>query len=81
MRSSSLASCRVQVTIFSSQRQELRLEAELAGKKEITFPTVTPGSSDFELSAAVFAQEKVLFDARAKELDRQTKSLSELRDY
>ena len=56
-----------------------RLQAEIDGADKITFPDV----SQIDISGAaqgVFDREKILFDARVEELDRQTKSLTELRD-
>jgi protein involved in polysaccharide export with SLBB domain len=55
-----------------------RLEAEMSGAAEFT-PDDNAGGND-ETMAGIVAQEKMLFLARAKEIERQTKSLSELRD-
>lgn len=52
-----------------------RLDAEMAGAKEIRFPTV---SADDEAAKEIFAQERIILAARANELERQTKSLAEL---
>lgn len=54
-----------------------RLEAERQGAGEISFPAV---AADGKATQEVFAQEKVIFTTRANELERQTKSLTDLRD-
>lgn len=56
-----------------------RLQAEMTGSATIAFPSVPPGV-DGKVAADVYAQEKTIFVARANEIDRQTKSLTELRD-
>jgi len=56
-----------------------RLEAELDGAEKVTFPDV----SQIDMTGAaqgVFERERILFEARMEEIDRQTKSLMELRD-
>ena len=57
-----------------------RLRAEMAGKEEIDFPPVPPGGAGEALAAEVFSQERTIFLARANELERQAKSLAELRE-
>lgn len=57
-----------------------RLQAEMSGAKEIQFPDIPASGVDSKTLAQIFAQEKIVFAARANELDRQTKSLSELRE-
>jgi polysaccharide export outer membrane protein len=57
-----------------------RLEAEMSGATNIQFPSVAADSADSKIAAEIFAQEKTIFLARANELDRQTKSLAELRE-
>jgi protein involved in polysaccharide export with SLBB domain len=57
-----------------------RLEAEMSGTTEIKFPQPPLGNSESRAAAEIFGQEKIIFSARANALDRQTKSLSELRD-
>ena len=53
-----------------------RLNAEIAGASEISFPTVAP---DDGMVKAIFAQERIIFAARANEITRQTASLAELK--
>lgn len=55
-----------------------RLQAEMSGAKEITFEP--SAGMDRTLASAIYNQEKAIFLARATALDRQAKSLSELRD-
>lgn len=62
--------------IIRSMAKIARLTAESEGATEIRFPVV-PASD--ELAKQVFAREKVIFTSRASELDRQTKSLADLR--
>jgi len=57
-----------------------RLEAEMSGSTEIKFPAPPLGNSESKAAAEIFNQEKIIFSARANALDRQSKSLSELRD-
>jgi len=56
-----------------------RLKAETSGDAEFSASGDGAGGND-EAVTAVVAQEKMLFHARAKELERQTKSLSDLRE-
>ena len=56
-----------------------RLQAEMTGTTEIHYPVV-PSGTDRDLAAEVFAQERVIFAARANEIARQTKSLTDLRE-
>jgi len=63
--------------IIRSMARIARLDAEMTGSKDISFPTV---SANDDASREIFAQERIIFSARANELDRQTKSLAELRD-
>ncbi|HEY6630818.1 MAG TPA: polysaccharide biosynthesis/export family protein [Rhizobiaceae bacterium] len=62
-----------------SKARIARLEAEMSGAAEFSTPDDGVGSHD-EAMAEIAAQEKVLFLARAKEIERQTKSLSDLRE-
>ena len=41
---------------------------------------MVPSGTDSDLAAEVFAQERIIFTARANEISRQTKSLSDLRE-
>jgi protein involved in polysaccharide export with SLBB domain len=66
--------------IILAKARIARLEAEMSGSTQIAFPALPPNSTDSKVAASVFAQEKVILLARAKELERQTKSLTDLRD-
>lgn len=68
---------RIDTDIIRSTARIARLEAEMSGAKEISFPTV---SADDQTAQQIFAQERIIFDARANELERQTKSLGELHE-
>jgi polysaccharide export outer membrane protein len=57
-----------------------RLEAEMSGATDIRFPAIATEGVPAKVAAEIFDREKVIFLARAKELDRQTKSLDELRE-
>jgi polysaccharide export outer membrane protein len=56
-----------------------RLRAEAAGADTIEFPRA-PVGADSVLTQDIFGQEKTIFTARAKELARQIKSLSDLQN-
>lgn len=64
-------------SILRSTARIARLEAEKKGSAEIGFP---PASADDQSAQQIFAQEKVIFTTRANELERQTKSLADLRE-
>lgn len=66
--------------ILRSRARIARLSAEMADAKEITFPAPPPDIAGKALVDEISAQEKTIYRARANELDRQTKSLNELRD-
>ncbi len=66
----------VDADIVRSTAKIARLEAEMSGASEIRFPTVSP---DDAIARDAFAQERIIFDARANEIKRQTTSLGELR--
>ncbi len=63
--------------IRASARIE-RLEAEMAGETSLRIEQ-QPNSSD-PFKTAIYKQEEAIFAARANEIGRQTKSISELRD-
>lgn len=63
--------------MMRSMARIARLTAEGEGAAEIQFPVV-PASD--EAAHQIFSREKVIFSSRANELDRQTKSLADLRD-
>ncbi|MEQ1955517.1 polysaccharide biosynthesis/export family protein [Mesorhizobium yinganensis] len=62
--------------IIRSTARIARLSAEMNRASEISFPAVAP---DDEMAKAIFAQERIIFAARANEIKRQTESLGELR--
>ena len=66
--------------IVRSTARLARLRAEMSGAKEVSFPQTPIESTSDQTSTEIFAQERILFTARANELYRQTKSLGELRD-
>lgn len=57
-----------------------RLEAEASGAQTVAFPVLPADPEMSALVAQVYAQERVIFEARANELQRQSKSLRELKD-
>jgi len=63
--------------IIRSMARIARLTAESEGATEIRFPVATAND---QTAKEIFAREKVIFTNRASELDRQTKSLAELRE-
>ena len=67
--------------LLRAEAKIARLQAEASGTKnakDIVFPSHI-GGFDAELFAEVTTQEKTIFATRARELDRQAKSLDELR--
>ncbi|MBZ9993074.1 polysaccharide biosynthesis/export family protein [Mesorhizobium sp. BH1-1-4] len=64
--------------ILLSKARIARLQAEMSGESEIRFPTPVAGGLDTAAANEIFGQESIIFSARADELDRQTKSLTEL---
>lgn len=69
----------VDSAVLRASARIARLDAEMAGAGEIAFPPAPQDSAGRALAGEVHAQEKTIFAARANELDRQTKSLTELR--
>ncbi|YCI04629.1 polysaccharide biosynthesis/export family protein [Ensifer sp. D2-11] len=65
-------------SLLRSDARISRLKAELSGATEISFSDSL--ASDLALGAVAREQETVIFAARLKALERQSKSLSELRD-
>ncbi|MBX4956166.1 exopolysaccharide biosynthesis protein [Rhizobium lentis] len=55
-----------------------RLQAEMAGAKEIVFDH--PPAFDQQYAASIYDEERVIFQARANALDRQSTALVELRN-
>ena len=69
-------------SLLSAAAKIARLQAEASGTKnpkDIVFPSQMIAGFDSELVAEVKKQETTIFVARAGELDRQAKSLDELR--
>lgn len=64
--------------ITRSNAKIVRLEAEMAGATSVDF-SQQPDKAD-PFAAAVYNQEKVIFEARANAVDRKAKSFAELRD-
>jgi polysaccharide export outer membrane protein len=64
--------------IIHSKVRIARLNAEMAGAAQVTFPPMEPGDAASE--ADIEVRERIIFETRIKERDRQTKSLEELRD-
>ncbi|QWW72000.1 polysaccharide biosynthesis/export family protein [Rhizobium sp. WYJ-E13] len=64
--------------ILRSAAKLSRLQAEMDGAKEITFDR-TDGSNQ-QYAAGIYNEERVIFQARASALERQSKALVELRD-
>jgi polysaccharide export outer membrane protein len=67
------------VQILRSMAMIARLRAEASGAETIEFPSIPPGAES-NLAQDIFSQEKTIFTTRAKELARQTKSLSDLQE-
>lgn len=65
-------------SILRSVAKLSRLKAEMDGAKEITFDQ-TEGD-DQQYAAGIYNEERVIFQARASALERQSKALVELRD-
>ena len=65
-------------SILRSAAKLSRLEAEMDGAKEITFDQ--PSGIDQQYVTGIENEERVIFQARANALDRQSKALTELRD-
>ncbi|WP_246779172.1 polysaccharide biosynthesis/export family protein [Rhizobium sp. RHZ01] len=65
-------------SIIRSSAKIERLEAEMAGERTIQPKEDRPKTDAF--SNAIYKQEEVIFSARANELARQSKSLTDLRD-
>lgn len=65
--------------IMRSKARIARLHAEMAGAPTVTFPLTDSAEANAPALAGIEAQERILFEARIKERDRQTKSLEELR--
>ncbi len=65
-------------SITRSNAKIVRLEAEMAGATAVDF-SHQPDKAD-PFAAAVYSQERVIFEARANSVERKAKSFAELRD-
>ncbi|MBY5612778.1 polysaccharide biosynthesis/export family protein [Rhizobium leguminosarum] len=65
-------------SLLRSTGKLARLRAEMTGAKEITFDQTL--GVDQQYAAGIYNEERVIFQARANALDRQSKALTELRD-
>ena len=65
-------------SLLRSAAKIARLQAEMSGAKEIDFEQ--PLGVDQQFATGIYSQEKVILQARANALDRQSKALTELRD-
>jgi polysaccharide export outer membrane protein len=65
--------------ILRSMAKIARLRAEASGADTIQFPPIPPGAES-NLAEDIFNHERTIFTTRAKELARQTKSLSDLQE-
>lgn len=61
--------------------RKARLEAELAGSDEITFPAVLTDRKGEGSTAVLMEQERMVFGARRDGLNTQERALKELRDF
>ncbi|EJC63492.1 periplasmic protein involved in polysaccharide export [Rhizobium leguminosarum bv. viciae WSM1455] len=65
-------------SLLRSTAKLARLQAEMTGAKEITFDRML--GVDQQYATGIYNEERVIFQARANALDRQSKALTELRD-
>ncbi|MBY5759687.1 exopolysaccharide biosynthesis protein [Rhizobium leguminosarum] len=65
-------------SLLRSTAKLARLQAEMTGAKEIIFDRTL--GVDQQYAAGIYNEERVIFQARANALDRQSKALTELRD-
>lgn len=68
----------IENSLVRSAAKLARLQAEMAGAKEIAFDQSL--GIDQRYATGIYNEEKVIFQARASALDRQSKALTELRD-
>lgn len=66
--------------LLRSEVRIARLEAEMSGTGELDFPSVSSAVANQGAVVQIQQQERLIFAARANEIDRQTTSLTELRD-
>ncbi|MBY3213842.1 exopolysaccharide biosynthesis protein [Rhizobium laguerreae] len=65
-------------SLLRSTAKLARLQAEMTGAKEIIFDRTLGVNQQY--AAGIYNEERVIFQARANALDRQSKALTELRD-
>ncbi|MBY3184286.1 polysaccharide biosynthesis/export family protein [Rhizobium laguerreae] len=65
-------------SLLRSTAKLARLQAEMTGAKEIIFDQRLGVNQQY--AAGIYNEERVIFQARANALDRQSKALTELRD-
>ncbi|MGR9173791.1 polysaccharide biosynthesis/export family protein [Rhizobium sp. KDH_Rht_773_N] len=65
-------------SLLRSSAKLARLQAEMSGAKEITFDL--PPAADRQYAESIYDEERVIFQARASALDRQSTALIELRN-
>lgn len=70
----------IESDILRARARIARLEAEMDGATEIRFPQMPLDPQDQALAEEVQAHERMIMQTRANELERQTKSLNELRE-
>ncbi|MCO6049110.1 polysaccharide biosynthesis/export family protein [Mesorhizobium sp. RP14(2022)] len=66
--------------ILRSRARIVRLEAEMADARSFSPPEGWAAQADKVLAQQIVAQEKIIFDARRNEVERQGKRLADLRD-
>ncbi|MBY5354831.1 exopolysaccharide biosynthesis protein [Rhizobium leguminosarum] len=65
-------------SLLRSSAKLARLQAEMAGSKEIVFDQ--PPATDQQYAESIYQEERVIFQARANALDKQSVALVELRN-
>ena len=65
-------------SLLRSSAKLARLQAEMAGAKEIVFDP--PPAADRQYAESIYEEERVIFQARANALDKQSVALVELRN-
>ncbi|MBY5411683.1 exopolysaccharide biosynthesis protein [Rhizobium leguminosarum] len=65
-------------SLLRSSAKLARLQAEMAGSKEIVFNQ--PPATDQQYAESIYQEERVIFQARANALDKQSVALVELRN-
>ncbi|MBE7184168.1 MAG: polysaccharide biosynthesis/export family protein [Methylobacterium mesophilicum] len=70
----------VDAEILRTRARILRLEAEMADSESFDAPKGWEGQANSVLAQQIMAQEKIVFEARRNEVERQSKRLADLRD-